>query len=103
MVASMRSPMSDDDSFQPLIPDERARGPLLEQAAELVAESHRLRLASGSVAAALSPLLRSMNSYYSNKIEGQHTRPVDIQRALNQQFDADTKQAHKQRDRKSVV
>ena len=38
-----------------------------------------------------------MNSYYTNKIEGQHTRPIDIERALNKQFDADKKQAQKQR------
>jgi Fic family protein len=82
--------------FQPLLPDEAARAPLLEQAAELVAEGQRLQPA-GCVAAALSPLLRCMNSYYSNKIEGQHTRPGDIQRALDRQFDADLKQARKQR------
>jgi Fic family protein len=38
-----------------------------------------------------------MNSYYSNKIEGQHTRPSDIERGLRKQFDADAKQARKQR------
>jgi Fic family protein len=38
-----------------------------------------------------------MNSYYTNKIEGQHTRPADIERALGKQFDADKKQARKQR------
>jgi Fic family protein len=38
-----------------------------------------------------------MNSYYTNKIEGQHTRPADIERALLQQFDADKKQARRQR------
>ena len=38
-----------------------------------------------------------MNSYYSNKNEGQHTRPADIQRALEQQIDADAQKARKQR------
>src|SRR5262245_10809097 len=38
-----------------------------------------------------------MNSYFTNKIEGQHTRPADIERALQQQFDADKKQAQRQR------
>ncbi|HWP07007.1 MAG TPA: Fic family protein [Polyangiaceae bacterium] len=38
-----------------------------------------------------------MNSYYSNRIEGQHTRPVDIERALTQSFDADRELARKQR------
>jgi Fic family protein len=83
--------------FQPLSPDERALGPLVEQAATLVAEGHRLESAAGTLARALKPLLRSMNSYYTNKIEGQHTRPADIERALKKQFDADAKQAQKQR------
>lgn len=83
--------------FQPLLPDERASGPLLERAAALVTESLRLESAARSMTTALAPLLRGMNSYYSNKIEGQHTRPGDIQRALHKQFDADVKQARKQR------
>jgi Fic family protein len=84
-------------TFLPLVPDTRSSGPLLEKAAQLVAEGHRLHATAGSLVAALAPLLRSMNSYYSNKIEGQHTRPADIQRALERQFDADARQARKQR------
>lgn len=38
-----------------------------------------------------------MNSYYTNKIEGQHTRPADIERALRHDFDADQRQALRQR------
>ncbi len=38
-----------------------------------------------------------MNSYYTNKIEGQHTKPAAIERALKQQFDADAALAKKQR------
>lgn len=38
-----------------------------------------------------------MNSYYSNRIEGQHTRPAEIERALHQDFDADVVLARKQR------
>jgi Fic family protein len=85
------------DTFYPLLPDETARAPLLERAAELVAESHRLTPATGGIVEQLRPLLRSMNSYYSNRIEGQHTRPADIQRALSRQFDANLEQARKQR------
>src|SRR6185436_5044676 len=83
--------------FHPLLPDEAARAPLLEQAEALVAEGHRLQPSAGGVATALSPLLRCMNSYYSNEIEGQHTRPGAIQRALDRQFDADLEKARKQR------
>jgi len=84
-------------SFQPLLPEARAQAPLLAQAAALIAEGHRLESAAGQLGATLRPLLRSMNSYYTNKIEGQHTRPADIERALQQQFDADKKQARRQR------
>jgi Fic family protein len=38
-----------------------------------------------------------MNSYYSNRIEGQHTRPAEIERALSHSFDADRELARKQR------
>ena len=38
-----------------------------------------------------------MNSYYTNQIEGQHTRPADIERALRRKFDADAAIAARQR------
>jgi Fic family protein len=40
-------------------------------------------------AASLAYLVRIMNSYYSNLIEGNNTRPRDIERALAGQFDND--------------
>ena len=89
--------MSAARRFHPLIPEARTLGALLDRAALLVAEGHRLEAAAGTWAATLRPLLRSMNSYYTNRIEGQHTRPADIELALLKQFDADKKQAQKQR------
>jgi Fic family protein len=85
-------------AFQPLYPEERVLAPLLERASELIAESHRLGGRAGApLARALRPQLRAMNSYYTNKIEGQHTQPAAIERALHQQFDADAALARKQR------
>ena len=90
--------MRDLAQFQPLYPEDRVLAPLLEQAAELVAESHRLGGQAGaSIVQALRPRLRAMNSYYTNKIEGQQTKPSDIDRALHQDFDADASLAKKQR------
>lgn len=90
--------MADIGVFQPLFPEERVLGPLLEQAAALASHCHRLSAFAGQpLALALAPRLRAMNSYYTNKIEGQHTRPADIERALTNQYDADAKQARKQR------
>jgi Fic family protein len=40
-------------------------------------------------AANLATLVRIMNAYYSNLIEGHNTRPRDIQRALTGDFDSD--------------
>lgn len=42
-------------------------------------------------AANLAGLVRVMNTYYSNLIEGHHARPRDIQRALEGKFDEDEK------------
>lgn len=90
--------MADLGQFQPLYPEERVLARLLEQAAELVAECHRLGgQAAASIVQALRPRLRAMNSYYTNKIEGQQTRPADIERALRRDFDADANLAKKQR------
>jgi len=40
----------------------------------------------------LATLVRSMNCYYSNLIEGHDTHPIDIECALNADFSTDTKQ-----------
>lgn len=40
---------------------------------------------------------RTMNSYYTNRIEGEHTRPSDIERALLQDYSANADIARKQR------
>jgi Fic family protein len=79
------------------MPDDRSIGPLLERASTLIDVALRLGTEAGPLAATLRPLLREMNSYYTNRIEGQHTRPADIERALRRDFDADVEQARKQR------
>lgn len=58
--------------------------------AELAAASARLgHTLHPHTAANLASLVRIMNSYYSNLIEGHNTRPRDIERALSGQFDSD--------------
>jgi fido (protein-threonine AMPylation protein) len=49
------------------------------------------RLAPGTTAA-VGDLVRGMNCYYSNLIEGHDTRPVDIERALHADFATEPKQ-----------
>ena len=58
--------------------------------AELSGAAARLETAlHPRTAGALADLVRIMNTYYSNLIEGHDTRPRDIERALAGQFDAD--------------
>lgn len=68
----------------------RHRGPLTDLAVELAARAAGLRrsLPQG-VSAALADLVRAMNCYYSNLIEGHNTHPVDIERALQHDYSAD--------------
>jgi Fic family protein len=63
---------------------------LADLAAELVAASSRLGLAlHPATASNLADLVRIMNTYYSNLIEGHDTRPRDIERALAGELDND--------------
>ncbi|BBK40163.1 hypothetical protein STVA_01830 [Allostella vacuolata] len=58
--------------------------------AELAAASATLgRALHPRTAASLAGLVRIMNTYYSNLIEGHNTRPRDIERALAGEFDLD--------------
>ena len=68
----------------------RHRTELTDLAVELAACSAGLRrsLPQG-VHGALAKLVRAMNCYYSNLIEGHDTHPVDIERALKGDYSAD--------------
>src|SRR5438309_8236087 len=65
--------------------------------AELAAASATLgRALHPRTAANLADLVRIMNTYYSNLIEGHNTRPRDIERALAGEFDQDEDRRHLQ-------
>src|SRR5258706_5943236 len=84
--------------FEPLLPGESVLEPLLERASDLTRAATALGSSAQPVAQTeLRGLLRSMNSYYSNRIEGEHTRPSDIERALHQDYSSDAELARKQR------
>lgn len=82
--------------MEPLLPGDRVVGAVLEKAHDLTIEATRLTGAC-KVSRELARLLRSMNSYYSNKIEGEHTRPLEIERALAKVFSEDADKARLQR------
>jgi Fic family protein len=82
--------------FEPLMPT--VDGQLSELAHELSNVSIQLRAgAHPSTVDTLRQLLRQMNSYYSNLIEGNRTRPADIQRALRADYSASPERASLQR------
>ena len=73
-------------------------GALLEKASDLIREAASLGASAAPGAAVqLRELLRSMNSYYTNRIEGEHTRPSDIERALLKDFSKESDVARRQR------
>lgn len=81
--------------FEPLMPSDARIEPLLSKAGDLARAA--TTLAGKRVPPELRTLLRSMNSYYTNRIEGQHTRPHEIELALAQDFSANKELAAKQR------
>jgi len=85
------------DQFLPLLPAEHVSGPLYEKASQLIKQATHLNALPTSGKRALRPLLRKMNSYYTNKMEGQHTRPSEIDQALAQKFSQNAEIARKQR------
>ncbi len=82
--------------ISPLMPEDRVLDPLHEKAGALIRQATAL-LSHGAILEPLRPLLRAMNSYYTNRIEGQHARPSDIERALLRQVDSDSEIARRQR------
>ncbi len=72
-------------AMEPLLPEERQD--LEDLATDLVARANALAgRVHPTLAAGIGNLVRSMNCYYSNLIEGHHTFPVDIDRALHNDY-----------------
>ncbi len=84
--------------FEPLLPSQAKMDHLL-------AKAHTLLLLTGlvtgradtTVMQSIAPLLRSMNSYYTNKIEGQHTLPSELESAIKKEFSPNADVQRKQR------
>lgn len=92
--------------FEPLMVSEGAprRAELNDLALELAEKSAAFRSSlPGSIAAALARLVRSMNCYYSNLIEGHDTHPIDIERAMRNDYSADPKKRNLQLEAKAHV
>ena len=80
--------------MEPLLIGEnsRHRTGLTDLALELAQRSAGFRRSlPESLLASLAGLVRSMNCYYSNLIEGHDTHPIDIERALSGEYSKDAK------------
>ncbi|MEP7355043.1 MAG: Fic family protein [Acidobacteriota bacterium] len=80
------------------------RPSLAELAFELAKKSSAFRSAlPHNQIQALAGLVRSMNCYYSNLIEGHNTHPVDIERALQSDYSTDSKKRDLQMEAKAHI
>jgi Fic family protein len=84
--------------MHPLLPSEPKLNSLRPLAAEVIGQAKDLA-AHGMphLRDLLREALRPMNSYYTNKIEGQHTEPLLIEQALQRDFSSKPAEARKQR------
>jgi Fic family protein len=92
--------------MEPLLIGEnsRYRGELTDLAVELAALSAGFRRSlPDGVRTALSDLVRSMNCYYSNLIEGHDTHPIDIERALKNDYSNDPRKRDLQLEAKAHI
>jgi hypothetical protein len=87
--------------MEPMLVSESSRdkSALADLALELATEATALKnsLPKG-ILHPLADLVRAMNCYYSNLIEGHNTHPVDIERALKENFSTDIKKRNLQRE-----
>jgi Fic family protein len=92
--------------MEPLLIGEtsRHRGALTDLAVELAQKSAGFRRSlPKSLLASLADLVRAMNCYYSNLIEGHDTNPVDIERALKGDYSNDARKRDLQLEAKAHI
>ncbi len=89
-------------AMEPLLPEESK---VLENLAiDLVAKASTLAGRVNPVlAASIGDLVRSMNCYYSNLIEGHQTLPVDIDRALKNDYAAEPERRNLQKEARAHI
>lgn len=90
--------------MEPLMPSSERSGALDDLALELVAKANQF---SGQlrpeIHLSIAELVRSMNCYYSNLIEGHNTHPRDIDRAMADQYSEDTKRRVLQQEARAHI
>lgn len=103
-------PAKDDNEttslMEPMLVSETSkhRTALTDLVVELAAKATGFRRSlPAGVLIALSDLVRGMNCYYSNLIEGHDTHPVDIERALKNDYSTDPKKRNLQLEAKAHI
>ena len=77
------------NSMEPLFPLDKSKE-LVGLANDVISESAKLSgIINSMTRRAISDFLKPMNSYYSNRIEGHDTHPIDIVRALSDDYSED--------------
>src|SRR5277367_961470 len=91
--------------MEPLIEESsKHRGALNDLALDLAQKSAGFRRSlPESLLASLADLVRAMNCYYSNLIEGHDTHPVDIERALKDDYSKDARKRDLQLEAKAHI
>ncbi|MHB1948667.1 MAG: Fic family protein [Gammaproteobacteria bacterium] len=80
------------------------RAGLTDLAIELAAKSAGFRRSLPSaIQSSLATMVRAMNCYYSNLIEGHDTHPVEIERALQGNYSSDIKKRNLQQEAKAHI
>lgn len=101
--AKKAAKMTSATRLEPVLPEE-SRTDLDNLAIDLVAKSSALASKLHPVLrSSVGNLVRSMNCYYSNLIEGHNTYPIDIDRALAGDFDKDKKKRDLQLEAKAHI
>ena len=93
-------------AMEPLLigADSKHRAALTDLAVELAARSAGFRRSlPDSLFGSLATLVRAMNCYYSNLIEGHDTHPIDIERALKDDYSQDAKKRDLQLEAKAHI
>ena len=82
----------------------RYRGPLTDLALDLTQKSAGFRRSlPPALLASLADLVRAVNCYYSNLIEGHDTHPADIERALKNDYSQDRRKRDLQLEAKAHI
>jgi len=82
----------------------RHRGGLVDLALDLVQKATEFRHSlPQSLLPSLADLVRAMNCYYSNLIEGHDTHPIDIERAMKNDYSQDARKRDLQVEAKAHI